>query len=219
MKDSFKLNSDVFSTLHSLIFEEPCPRCGVLIQKNGGCKHMVCGKCKHEFCWLCLAPYYSYTHSENRYCPYRNFAVIGSIVLSIFFLNQKLFYFSTWFYLFEHFLYYWVICSLVADLLIFTLAVYLPLGGFLIDSINNRNFHRCAAFKITGVMVLITAALAFHLCIFYHMFFKDNPFLYHLFECFVAELALATLIGICYLTFCCVLYIIRINWSRWLQPS
>ncbi len=92
VKDTLHLNSDVFSTLHALLFEEPCPRCGVLIQKNGGCKHMVCGKCKHEFCWLCLGSYYSYCHGENSFCPFRQTALVGSLVLVFIFLHQKLVY-------------------------------------------------------------------------------------------------------------------------------
>lgn len=39
-----------------------CPRCEVLIEKNGGCQHMTCYKCKHEFCWQCLADYTNYKH-------------------------------------------------------------------------------------------------------------------------------------------------------------
>ncbi|KAG8766309.1 hypothetical protein FRC12_006963 [Ceratobasidium sp. 428] len=39
-----------------------CPGegCGRLVEKRGGCDHMVCrppGGCGHEFCWRCLAPY------------------------------------------------------------------------------------------------------------------------------------------------------------------
>ncbi|CAL8103365.1 unnamed protein product [Orchesella dallaii] len=28
-----------------------CPRCNVVIEKNGGCAHMKCEKCKHDFNW------------------------------------------------------------------------------------------------------------------------------------------------------------------------
>lgn len=33
----------------------PCPKCHVLIMKNGGCTHLTCTVCNHEFCWICLA--------------------------------------------------------------------------------------------------------------------------------------------------------------------
>mmetsp|Transcript_7453 Transcript_7453/g.14922 ORF Transcript_7453/g.14922 Transcript_7453/m.14922 type:complete len:203 (+) Transcript_7453:49-657(+) len=42
------------------IFDQPCaemngvkacPKCGVLIAKNGGCDHMTCTLCKHEWWW------------------------------------------------------------------------------------------------------------------------------------------------------------------------
>lgn len=62
LKNLGSFNSSHFTYLRNLLLEEPCPKCGVMIQKNGGCEHMVCGRCKYEFCWLCLGPYFNYHH-------------------------------------------------------------------------------------------------------------------------------------------------------------
>lgn len=46
---------------------KPCPRCGIRIEKTGGCRHMTCpqeeGGCGHEFYWCCLGryPYHAIT--------------------------------------------------------------------------------------------------------------------------------------------------------------
>ncbi|KAJ5076673.1 intein-containing e3 ubiquitin-protein ligase ari5-related precursor [Anaeramoeba ignava] len=40
---------------------KPCPKCKVLIEKNGGCNHMTCYKCHYEFCWICLDPWAGHT--------------------------------------------------------------------------------------------------------------------------------------------------------------
>jgi hypothetical protein len=39
----------------------PCPKCGVRIEKNGGCPHMTCvqSSCKYEFCWECSGPFHT----------------------------------------------------------------------------------------------------------------------------------------------------------------
>ena len=28
-----------------------CPKCSILIEKNGGCDHMTCKMCRHEWWW------------------------------------------------------------------------------------------------------------------------------------------------------------------------
>ncbi|CAD8108601.1 unnamed protein product [Paramecium sonneborni] len=38
---------------YCFITANECPSCGVLIQRNGGCKHMTCKACAHQFCWFC----------------------------------------------------------------------------------------------------------------------------------------------------------------------
>jgi len=48
-----------------------CPRCGVFVEKNGGCNHMTCRQCGYEWCWLCLkqwkghSDYYACTRYEK----------------------------------------------------------------------------------------------------------------------------------------------------------
>ena len=31
-----------------------CPKCKILIEKNGGCNHMICPKCGVHICWRCM---------------------------------------------------------------------------------------------------------------------------------------------------------------------
>jgi len=41
-----------------------CPKCNVIIEKSGGCRHISCQNCGHEFCWLCSHPYHRYQHDQ-----------------------------------------------------------------------------------------------------------------------------------------------------------
>ena len=128
LKGMLALNSEAFSILHNVVFEEPCPSCGVLIQKNGGCKHMVCGKCRHEFCWLCLGPYFGYVHSDNRYCPLRYTSLVGTMVTLIVVLNWKLFYHSVIYYTVITGLVYYIGGSLLMDLFVASMMFFIPLA-------------------------------------------------------------------------------------------
>lgn len=48
---------------------KPCPKCGVDIEKNGGCNHMTCRNpgCKAEFCWACGSADFGNHYQCNRY--------------------------------------------------------------------------------------------------------------------------------------------------------
>ena len=81
----------ILTQIHHLCFEEPCPKCGVHIQKNGGCPHMVCGKCKYEFCWRCLSSYKGYIHQNpQHFCPMRTVMLNPLLLILCILLNFKL---------------------------------------------------------------------------------------------------------------------------------
>jgi hypothetical protein len=39
-----------------------CPKCGAVIERNGGCSHMTCKACQHQFCYVCLV------HTKATHC-------------------------------------------------------------------------------------------------------------------------------------------------------
>ncbi|UYV77055.1 ARIH1, partial [Cordylochernes scorpioides] len=45
-----------------------CPKCFSVIEKNGGCNHMICSNpnCRTHFCWICLGPWQS--HKDYYKC-------------------------------------------------------------------------------------------------------------------------------------------------------
>ncbi|CAE8670457.1 unnamed protein product [Polarella glacialis] len=44
-----------------------CPRCGVLIEYGGACKHFSCALCQHRFCWLCLRTEAQHTDASHNW--------------------------------------------------------------------------------------------------------------------------------------------------------
>lgn len=65
--------SDDSETLNWLqAHTQGCPECLALIEKNGGCNHVVCRKCQYEFCWICFGPWSEHKSSFwqcNRFVP------------------------------------------------------------------------------------------------------------------------------------------------------
>jgi ariadne-1 len=49
-----QLSIDESLTLQTILQDSKhCIHCRVLIEKNGGCNHLICGNCKKAFCWRC----------------------------------------------------------------------------------------------------------------------------------------------------------------------
>lgn len=80
MRELISFNSETFSYMKEVLTGTPCPRCGMIIFKDGGCNHMNCNKCKYEFCWICLGHFPGYRHTENTYCPLRQFVTFVSLL-------------------------------------------------------------------------------------------------------------------------------------------
>lgn len=57
---------------------KPCPRCGEVIQKNGGCHHVACTTCHFEFCWQCGAEADGPFHCKGK----KVLTVVGAVIFS-----------------------------------------------------------------------------------------------------------------------------------------
>ena len=51
-------DGDAVPLEHGCSGVKECPKCGVLIEKDGGCDHMTCRMCRHEWRWLTGKPYW-----------------------------------------------------------------------------------------------------------------------------------------------------------------
>eukprot|EP00924_Labyrinthula_sp_SR-Ha-C_P014133 maker-scaffold_77-snap-gene-0.5-mRNA-1 protein AED:0.00 eAED:0.00 QI:110/1/1/1/0/0/2/239/510 len=55
--DEERLTDEKLEELKSKGVVKPCPSCEEMIEKNGGCSHMICYKCRKDFCWKCETTY------------------------------------------------------------------------------------------------------------------------------------------------------------------
>lgn len=51
---------------------QTCPKCNIIIEKQGGCAHMKCRHCSFEFCWLCKEEYWNGHIREKHWKPERD---------------------------------------------------------------------------------------------------------------------------------------------------
>uniref|UniRef100_A0AC35GPW0 RBR-type E3 ubiquitin transferase n=1 Tax=Panagrolaimus sp. PS1159 TaxID=55785 RepID=A0AC35GPW0_9BILA len=70
-----KIEGDSLTMKWISVSTKDCPKCGIPIEKNGGCNRMVCknNSCNFQFCWSCLKDWnvhgYEGANSCNRYEP------------------------------------------------------------------------------------------------------------------------------------------------------
>ncbi|EAR95071.2 zinc finger protein (macronuclear) [Tetrahymena thermophila SB210] len=89
-------SKDFKSRLFKFIFTKNCPYCNTCIQKNGGCKHMTCGKCKKSFCWNCKLPIHSsFNLICTLICLFKALTLLGPLNLILYKCNFYNYLFSS----------------------------------------------------------------------------------------------------------------------------
>ncbi|CAI2371491.1 unnamed protein product [Moneuplotes crassus] len=132
VKDFLTFKSETFSYINEVLTGVPCPKCGLVIWKDGGCNHMVCQKCKHEFCWSCLGHYPGYNHREETFCPLRQFIIYLIPIVAFATLDYKLCshvslvsWIHSLFYSVVHFLFFYFLMPNILVLICFLEAIFI----------------------------------------------------------------------------------------------
>ena len=84
LKNLMDQRNEWLSGLYEEFFTKECPKCGIAIFKNGGCKHMTCKKCNYEFCWICTQFYGSHSFDICKWSggmKYGTFLLIIILIL------------------------------------------------------------------------------------------------------------------------------------------
>lgn len=120
--------------------------------------------------------------------------LILTIMLLVILLNQKLFYFSTYFYSIEFYLFKGFLGCALIDLLTFSLVAYLPMGATLFTCNSYYPPSKILRFfSLIGILVALTIHSTF---IYLSCYTDDYPFLWFSVRCIFWELAVALAGGI-----------------------
>ena len=82
LKNTFRFSPESFNYLNKVMWSNPCPQCGMFIEKLDGCAHMVWQYCKYEFWWICLGHYPGYVHKGGEICGIRKVISIGFALMA-----------------------------------------------------------------------------------------------------------------------------------------
>ncbi|CAD8203755.1 unnamed protein product [Paramecium pentaurelia] len=150
---------------YCFITTNECPNCGILIQRNGGCKHITCKACAHQFCWYCKQQWGR--HKESQCFSSEAISIGLLLTFPINILHQ--------FGIFSYFLYVFYPLLLLLELLIMNvLVIGTGYGTFIlvksiIDLKNNRRGF-CSNLLAFGGSILL-------LIIEYFIFWFSSVFL------------------------------------------
>ncbi|CAI2371024.1 unnamed protein product [Moneuplotes crassus] len=131
VKDTLTLKTETFSYINEVMTGCPCPKCGLVIWKDGGCSHMVCQKCKYEFCWLCLGAYPGYRHKENTFCPIRQVITYVSCLLPLIAVDYNLCRYVYLWYL-PHYIVYTVLSAILFYFIIPNAVLAITIGSLVL---------------------------------------------------------------------------------------
>ena len=96
IRNTLSLNPESFNYLNKVLWSIPCPQCGMFIQKDQGCAHMVWQYCKYEFCWIWLGHYPGYVHRNGDICGVRKFMSVGFTLIALLMMFIYMLYSNTY---------------------------------------------------------------------------------------------------------------------------
>ena len=139
-------HSDTCSNLKKVVFTVACPKCGIFIEKNGGCQHIRCIKCRYEFCWFCQQSYAGYRHQNNEiFCQQRLMMLVSLYIMIGLVVNFKItqhFPFIEWF---QKKIIYWILvlfCSFFYGVIVIVPLLFVMKNNFLYIRAGNHYYRR-----------------------------------------------------------------------------
>lgn len=137
VKNLMNQRNEWLSGIYEEFFTKECPKCGIAILKNGGCKHMTCKKCNYEFCWICTHFYGSHAFDV---CKWSGGMKYGTFLLVILLILWKVSLIGTviawiWFGLYFMFKYV-LLCNG------YVYSVFVSFNTFYINLINPYVFQK-----------------------------------------------------------------------------